>query len=470
MYDLVSEIANTCAARNEQTLIFTKNDEVSGKVSEAVGYEADIFSNDNLQSYYYFAEGKCKILITSEDLGIGINFPNIRNIIHFGMPLSKNEYVQEIGRAGRANERVTSYVLYLQNSPGNVPEGLLRRGLDINALSSKIGSLRNDYGYIYRKLTNNCPTTDALLKELIDMKDELWSRNRSTMLQTYADDEVKSAKEYLFMLYTCGFINDWYTYTYNVAEGTSIFISLINELDERLMKTRMQKKLRDYFAELGTDNRKAMVETSRAKTINEILKVYVDWYFEKYLYRHNEEFMDVYEFITESEHNTAESITDEIKNYYVLPFVEMKSEEAEYNDMDLRQISEKAVAGFSPATLANLERMNSNRYSYKLDYILFCGRLRNNGNLEHSRLNRLIDTVPSDKRQILDDVFRKLYPACEVKGRLEILKYLSVNGSKHNIILPVFIDTVYQTTPKDEIYYGMAARRLNTLFKKRKRY
>jgi len=40
---------------------------------------------------------KCKVLVVSEELGIGINLPNIQNIIHFGLPVSKNEFVQEIG-------------------------------------------------------------------------------------------------------------------------------------------------------------------------------------------------------------------------------------------------------------------------------------------------------------------------------------------------------------------------------------
>ena len=467
MLNLVSEIANSCAYRNELTLIFTKDDSVSRKVSEAVGYEADIFSSDNPQSYYYFVEGKCKVLIAAEELGVGINFPNIRNIIHFGLPLSKSEYVQEIGRAGRANERVTSYVLYLENSAKNAPGDLIKRNLEIKSLSSRIKYLDNDYSRIYRKLTNDCPTSDGLYNELIDECAEIFDDGHSIMVKNYSDRNVKKAKQNLFMLFTCGFINEWYTYRYSREEGTAIFIDFTTEIDEKTIKVRMQNKLRDYFASLGEDNRKAMVETARAKTIEEIIRVYVDWYFEKYLYHHNEEFIDLYEFITGNKTSDSEQVTDEIKDYFVLPFTTMKSEESEYNDMDVRQIAEKAVAGFSQSTLANVERINSNRYSYKFDFLIFCGRLRNNGKLEEGRLSRLMNNIPENRKSTLNGMFAKLYPVCEIGGRLEILKYLDKNGAQHNLTMKKFITDAYKGKPKDGIYYGMIARELNDIFKRR---
>ena len=113
MYDEVAAIADELLAKNERTIIFTKNDDVALKVAERIGYEADVFLRDNTSAYHLFADGTCKMLVASEDLGIGINLPNIQNVIHFGLPVSKNEYVQEIGRAGRANESVKSYILYL---------------------------------------------------------------------------------------------------------------------------------------------------------------------------------------------------------------------------------------------------------------------------------------------------------------------------------------------------------------------
>ena len=146
MYNAVCEITKELVARNERTIIFTKTDEISRKVADAVGYEADIFTLDNPDAYHHFVDGSCRVLVANMDLGIGINLPNVRNIIHFGLPLSKSEYVQEIGRAGRANEKSVSYVLYLDNSPENIPKQLLKRTTKINDLPALLNGIENDYG------------------------------------------------------------------------------------------------------------------------------------------------------------------------------------------------------------------------------------------------------------------------------------------------------------------------------------
>ena len=106
MFEQVRIIANDIVHRNERAIVFTKNDEISVKVADAIGYEADVFTRDKSDSYAQFAEGLCRILVASEELGIGINLPNVNCTVHFGMPVSKNEFVQEIGRAGRAEEKL----------------------------------------------------------------------------------------------------------------------------------------------------------------------------------------------------------------------------------------------------------------------------------------------------------------------------------------------------------------------------
>jgi superfamily II DNA helicase RecQ len=470
MYAVTGEIAQRLIDRNERTIIFTKNDNISRMVADVVGYEADVFSTENPEAYHHFVDGRCKVLIASEELGIGVNFPNINNIIHFGLPLSKNEYVQEVGRAGRANERVRSYVIYLENGRANIPESLLKRNTDIDEIPGLLSGIDNDYADIYRKLTNNCPTKDELYNSLIRLYNEFVSDKRVQRVISYGFDVFEDVKQRLFMLYTVGYINDWYSYCMSKdGDGIDILIDICSTdsqsyiTNPQKMLLRMKKRLRDYFDFLG-NNREGIAKTDRANTPEEVIRVFVDWYYIKYLYHHNEQFLDLYEFIISNSDNDSDRITSGIKDYFSLPFIKLKSDEALYSDMSVRELTNKAIQGMSKAAMANIERINSNRYSYKLDFLLFCGHLRMYGQFEESRLDRLMRSAPNSELHELTGSFGKLYSVCDIAGKLSILNYLESNASNLGIVYNDFLKAAYKNGTRDLIYYGIMAKRANQYF------
>jgi hypothetical protein len=277
------------------------------KVADAIGYEADVFTRDHAESYVQFAEGLCRILVASEDLGIGINLPNVNCTVHFGIPVSKNEYVQEIGRAGRAEEKVTSYVVYLKASEENVSSKLLKRETGVDHLSQILKAMDNDYADAYYKLNCGSESSRILYDRLLDIYSEFHSGQKTAYIVDQSVETITSYKQLIYMLYVTGYVKDWYAYrAIDGGDAVELIIDIcsvpnagghkVTALDDASMLERMRKKSRDYFAAMGND-RRSIFRVSKAQKIEDILKVYVDWYYEKFLYRRKEQFLDFYEFL-----------------------------------------------------------------------------------------------------------------------------------------------------------------------------
>ena len=53
-----------------------------------------------------------RIVCATNALGMGVNIPNIRRVVHYGIPRDTEEYIQEIRRGGRDKEKFEAIMLY----------------------------------------------------------------------------------------------------------------------------------------------------------------------------------------------------------------------------------------------------------------------------------------------------------------------------------------------------------------------
>lgn len=469
MISRMCEVVQSKIQRNERTLIFTKNDQVSYEVAQAVGYEADVFQKDNTYAYHLFADEKCKVLVASEELGIGINLPNIQNIIHFGLPVSKNEFVQEIGRGGRADESVNSYVFYLSPVPENMPPILLKRELEIPNISQILDNIDNDYSDCYRKLNSNIDSKEDLLDQIMNVYNELEQTGQGLYVKKYPLATVEMVKKYIFMLYTIGYVNDWYSYSGNEHDGiVEIMIDVSSSNHDFYrnpvnMLNRVKQRAVAYYETLGS-NREQIVKTQRASDIPEAIKVYVDWYYSKFLYHHKEMFLDFLDFAEANQNRDSETVTEDIREYFTLPFIEIKNDEIYYSQLSLEEVADKVARGIGSNALANVERINSNRYMYNLDCFLFLGNLKLYARFDKGRFERIIGNTAPDQKQRLLNAVSKVFVKLNAAGRFETVRCLSNTASFFNGDPVRICSALYEHADKDIVYYGVLASRLNNLF------
>jgi len=76
------------------------------------------------EDHQKFLNNEIDILIATKAFGIGINKPDIRNIIYFNMPASIEGFIQQTYRAGR-DEKETNCSVLIDRQLINIPEGSL---------------------------------------------------------------------------------------------------------------------------------------------------------------------------------------------------------------------------------------------------------------------------------------------------------------------------------------------------------
>ena len=85
-------------------------EKVAGIIGDALNpslvgfYHGGMQKEDRESTQDAFKDGRKPIIVATCAFGMGIDVPNIRAVIHFGIPGSLEDYIQEAGRAGRDGE------------------------------------------------------------------------------------------------------------------------------------------------------------------------------------------------------------------------------------------------------------------------------------------------------------------------------------------------------------------------------
>lgn len=79
-------------------------------------YHAGLAQEERITMQNGFKSGSLPIMVATNAFGMGIDVPNIRVVVHYGLPGSLENYVQESGRAGRDGLHSDCYLLLDQSS------------------------------------------------------------------------------------------------------------------------------------------------------------------------------------------------------------------------------------------------------------------------------------------------------------------------------------------------------------------
>lgn len=98
-----------CATRKSVDLVSNLCKKLCKSTSK---YHAGLQDNERKKVQEDFIEGKIRWIVATSAFGMGVNLPDLRFIVHYEMPGSIEQYMQETGRAGRDGLNSECLVLY----------------------------------------------------------------------------------------------------------------------------------------------------------------------------------------------------------------------------------------------------------------------------------------------------------------------------------------------------------------------
>lgn len=245
----------------------------------STAYNAGMDKDTRIAIENGFMSNKWKCIISTNALGMGIDKPDIRFIIHTQIPQSPIHYYQEIGRAGRDGQ--PSYIILFYNPEDRkLPEAFIEGGRPaikkyervINAVKSELLGERD-----LMKRTNLKQNQIRVIKaDLIEqgiIREVMIGKSKkfefvpnSQPLNTKAFEELRTAKltdlekmiEYVEtdksrMKFLCDYLGDNSNHTFNNCDNTGetkITVSVTPEWTEKLQNFR-----EDYFPELEVESK-----------------------------------------------------------------------------------------------------------------------------------------------------------------------------------------------------------------------
>ncbi len=95
----------------------------------AKSYYSELPKGRKKRVYKYFCTKKHPIVVATNAFGLGIDRPDVRLVVHAGLPLGIDAYAQEIGRAGRDGKKAHAVLLYTQTDFADAGR-IIRSGSD----------------------------------------------------------------------------------------------------------------------------------------------------------------------------------------------------------------------------------------------------------------------------------------------------------------------------------------------------
>lgn len=287
------------------------------------------YSNDDSLSTEKFINNYQSVLISTKAFGMGIDKPNIRLTIHYGVPSSLEGFYQEAGRAGReigstANCKIFTYDYSdeqnrLINEFFNENTSIDRLKELAKLLQDKVDIATNFY-FLTQNLEEPKQEADAAINFFYNIfKSKLIdNNNKYNYIVPNEKNNKNIIEKKLYILHKCGIVDNWEVrYLDNEIEFNILFDSEYKNLNY------IKSKTRQYINQYPDDHKSIinsinLVDRYNLKGLSDIIYFMRKWYYDNFILTRRIQLKNIYKYAT-SEYNgkgKSDAIQNVIDDYF----------------------------------------------------------------------------------------------------------------------------------------------------------
>ena len=258
-----------------------------------------------------FKKNKLDGIVATKAFGMGVNKPNVRLVVHYGMPQSLESLYQEAGRAGRDKKPSECITIFTPeetvSNEVHSQETTLRR---LKTLQQRMSKGGGDLGQQLFFLTNSNKIIEEELNECCQELQFLRTFGSEGFVtinepESEADkNNLRTKEKIIYRLKQLGFIKDWTVEDF--YKGT--YIVEWSDQDPHMLGDSITKIITKYSS-VGSDALDIKQEIHDAKSHameaeTQLIRILLDWNYRHFVYQRRESLKNVYNACTGYQNST----------------------------------------------------------------------------------------------------------------------------------------------------------------------